>query len=224
MFNLDQAIADWRRQMLAAGIKTPVPLDELESHLREDLEQQMQSGKNATEAFAAAIQRIGQAHALQFEFAKTGRRKAAFQGQLLGFVGFIFVGFIVWLSAFTFFKLEFSPGELTLASAAVVMSLLVAGGWGRLVRFLPVLPNQRKRTVIGLACILLGFGCSTFFVQIILPHFERHLNGQIPAIGFWAVFPIAVFSGLGLGLMMSAQDREHWGMKKGAGRPATAGL
>jgi hypothetical protein len=24
MFNLDQAIADWRRQMLAAGIKTPI--------------------------------------------------------------------------------------------------------------------------------------------------------------------------------------------------------
>jgi hypothetical protein len=47
MFNLDQAIADWRRQMLAAGIKTPVPLEELEIHLREDVEQQMQSGLRA---------------------------------------------------------------------------------------------------------------------------------------------------------------------------------
>ena len=32
MFDLEQAIADWRRQMLAAGIKTPVPLEELKSH------------------------------------------------------------------------------------------------------------------------------------------------------------------------------------------------
>ena len=44
MFDLEKAIADWRRQMLAAGIKTPVPLEELESHLREEIEQQMKSG------------------------------------------------------------------------------------------------------------------------------------------------------------------------------------
>ncbi len=31
MFDLENAIADWRRQMLAAGIQTPVPLEELES-------------------------------------------------------------------------------------------------------------------------------------------------------------------------------------------------
>ena len=30
MFDLEQAIAGWRRQMQAAGIKTPVPLEELE--------------------------------------------------------------------------------------------------------------------------------------------------------------------------------------------------
>jgi|SRR5437867_1623996 len=32
---LEKAIAEWRRQMLAAGVKTPVPLDELGSHLRD---------------------------------------------------------------------------------------------------------------------------------------------------------------------------------------------
>jgi hypothetical protein len=42
MFNLEQSIAK-RRQMLAVGIKTPVPLDELESQLRDDVEQQVQS-------------------------------------------------------------------------------------------------------------------------------------------------------------------------------------
>ena len=39
MFDLEQAIAEWRKQMLAAGIKAPVPLDELESHLREEVEE-----------------------------------------------------------------------------------------------------------------------------------------------------------------------------------------
>ena len=70
MFKMEQEIAAWRRQMLAAGIKTPVPLDELESHLRDEVEQQVQSGLSAPEAFGAAIQRLGQASALQIEFKK----------------------------------------------------------------------------------------------------------------------------------------------------------
>ena len=44
MFNLEKEISEWRQQMLAAGVKSPVPLEELESHLREDIEQQVQSG------------------------------------------------------------------------------------------------------------------------------------------------------------------------------------
>jgi hypothetical protein len=47
MFNLEQSIADWRRQMLAAVVKTPVPPEELESHLRDDVEDQMRSGVSA---------------------------------------------------------------------------------------------------------------------------------------------------------------------------------
>ena len=38
MFSLEQAIIRWRRRMLAAGIKTPVPLEELESHLCDGVE------------------------------------------------------------------------------------------------------------------------------------------------------------------------------------------
>jgi len=37
MFDLDQAISEWRRQMAAGGIKLPDALDELESHLREEV-------------------------------------------------------------------------------------------------------------------------------------------------------------------------------------------
>jgi hypothetical protein len=70
MFNLDTAITEWRQQMLAAGIKTPVPLEELESHLRDDIEQQMQSGLNAQQAFETAVQRIGCANEIKSEFKK----------------------------------------------------------------------------------------------------------------------------------------------------------
>jgi hypothetical protein len=71
MFDLEESIADWRKQMLAAGIKTPVPLEELEIHLREDIEQQMKSGTDPQQAFEKSVQRIGHADELKSEFKKT---------------------------------------------------------------------------------------------------------------------------------------------------------
>jgi hypothetical protein len=73
MFDLEKAIAEWRRQMLAAGIKTPVPLEELESHLREEIEWQLRSGESEPMAFAAAVRQIGGSAALKPEFAKVGK-------------------------------------------------------------------------------------------------------------------------------------------------------
>lgn len=70
MFDLEQSIAEWRKQMLVAGIETPVPLEELEVHLCEDVEQRMRSGVSAKEAFDAAVQRIGPANVLTEEFKK----------------------------------------------------------------------------------------------------------------------------------------------------------
>jgi hypothetical protein len=75
MFNLEQSIADWRRQMIAAGIKTPVPLEELESHLRAEIEQQRKAGSNEQDAFNSAAQKIGPARALTKEFAKAAKTK-----------------------------------------------------------------------------------------------------------------------------------------------------
>src|SRR5271168_5258882 len=71
MFDLEQSITEWRKQMLAAGIKTPVPLEELEIHLREEIERQMQWDANEQSAFETAVSRIGQGIALKTEFIKT---------------------------------------------------------------------------------------------------------------------------------------------------------
>ena len=56
--------------MLAAGVKTPVPLEELESHLREEIERQMESGLDEQKAFEIAVRTIGQANTLKSEFGK----------------------------------------------------------------------------------------------------------------------------------------------------------
>ena len=56
--------------MLAAGIKTPVPLEELESHLREEIERRMKSGFDEAQAFEMAVRNIGQCGVLRNEFNK----------------------------------------------------------------------------------------------------------------------------------------------------------
>ena len=73
MFNLDKAIADWRRQMAAGGIKTPVPLEELESHLHDEIERQMESGLSEQKAFEISVRQIGQPKMLNSEFKKSER-------------------------------------------------------------------------------------------------------------------------------------------------------
>ncbi len=73
MFNLEQSIANWRQQMLAAGIKAPVPLEELENHLREEIERQTNLGLNAQSAFEISARQIGQPKALNNEFKKGER-------------------------------------------------------------------------------------------------------------------------------------------------------
>jgi len=70
MFDLEQAIADWRSQMLAAGIKTPVPLEELEIHLREEIERLEKSGVDERTAFENAVRQTGQPQSLKNEFNK----------------------------------------------------------------------------------------------------------------------------------------------------------
>ena len=72
MFDLEKSIAEWRRQMLAAGIQAPVPLEELESHLREEIGQQTAAGLDEQAAFNLAVRQTGQAEVLKTEFAKAG--------------------------------------------------------------------------------------------------------------------------------------------------------
>jgi hypothetical protein len=77
MFDLEQSIADWRRQMQSAGIKSPVPLDELELHLHDEIERQMKSGLKPQPAFEHALQIMGLPRAVRDEFNKLEETQSA---------------------------------------------------------------------------------------------------------------------------------------------------
>jgi hypothetical protein len=98
MFKLDTAITEWRQHMLSAGVKTPVPLEELESHLLEDVEQQLQFGVSAPRAFEIAVRKIGRPNTLRNEFKKNERMLMKRVIILLGILA-IFVGPAIILPA-----------------------------------------------------------------------------------------------------------------------------
>jgi hypothetical protein len=90
MFDLDLAIADWRRQMAHQGISDPDVLDELESHLRDVFEELVDRGLDPQEALEAAVRRIGQAELLTVEFKRAHGRIGALVRRLKRFaMGFL---------------------------------------------------------------------------------------------------------------------------------------
>lgn len=84
MFNLEQSISEWRRRMQAVGVENPDIVDELESHLREDVARRVQLGESEERAFEAAVLDVGQASLLKDEFAKLSRKKCAWLRKLQG--------------------------------------------------------------------------------------------------------------------------------------------
>jgi hypothetical protein len=70
MFDLEERIADWRKAMAAAlGDKADV-IDELESHLREELHRLALAGRPAAEAWDIAVERLGPPQRVAEEFGK----------------------------------------------------------------------------------------------------------------------------------------------------------
>ncbi len=131
MFDLEQSIADWRRQMLAAGIKTPVPLEELESHLQEDIAKLLKAGKSEAEAFKIAVSRVGNPGTVATEFRKSDG--AAATPLIIGWL--VWAGACALLLAALFEKL-FS-GKLSLLLVTHIFTLtagygaaFLAGGFG----------------------------------------------------------------------------------------------
>lgn len=72
MFDLEKSIRNWRQEMLSAGIGDPGALDELESHLRDEVQKQIRSGCSETSAFESAVRQLGGCAELKSEFAKAG--------------------------------------------------------------------------------------------------------------------------------------------------------
>jgi len=183
MLNLNEAIADWRRQMAAGGITSPNVLDELESHLRADVEQQVRSGLTVHQAFEVAAQRMGSASLLKAEFMKVGGLKEARQGKVIGIACCAFAGlFSLLLTPRLLTIHELSMAERMLGLAAVALTVLSMVSWRFSHKYFPAIRSRRVRMAAGVACGLTGAAWILVFgnllADVIVPHV---LGGAAPA-------------------------------------------
>ena len=216
-FNLEQAIADWRQQMLVAGISAPAPLEELEIHLREDIAQQMQSGLSAQPAFGIAVEKIGPTSELNREFKKIGAPMKI--TKIIKLAGVICVAIALFCQLFTcspiVFAFLFAHGLkvslmtrlLPFAAWAITVATTVLS-WKYNHKLLPVIRNQSFRRAVGIVCYV---GC-LLWIRFVLFHLptgaaENFSLGNFLLVTFllgseWTV--MAILGGVGHGLEKSA--------------------
>jgi hypothetical protein len=213
MFDLEQSVAKWRQQMLAAGIKSPVPLEELESHLREEFERQKQSGLRAQQAFEIAVGKIGQAPELKREFKKVSApmeiqriiKLAGISCVVVALFVQLCICFPAWCHIMHDQRLSLTTRVLIWPVWAMTLAITVLS-WKYNHKLLPVIRNQRLRRAVGMACFA---GC-LLWIRLVLFHlpigaFKNEGFGQggilllVLIFGLeWTV--IAILGGVGHGL------------------------
>jgi len=155
MFKLEQSIAEWREKMRAAGIEAPVPLEELELHLRDEIDRRMRTGLTASRAFVTAAKEIGRASELNREF-KTANSPVEMP-QVIRLAGVVCVAVVLVCPLFLFLPFLLDPGlsVATRTPAVPMLAVIFAAiilAWKYNGNFFPEIRNQSLRRVVGVVC------------------------------------------------------------------------
>jgi hypothetical protein len=217
MRNLNAKIAEWRSRMAAGGIKFPAVLDELESHLREEIERQVRLGIKEGEAFEIAARKIGDSDLLKAEFAKVAGSKEARAGKVLG-IACCLAALPLSVFAIPNFLMihELPAGERALSVLAILLTFLSIASWRFSHKFLPVIHNRTVRLAAAVACGLAGLAWLSVFgallPTVIVPHLFTGSIGEdfrpVFAMGtamLWAMALTAVLGAIAYGLEGAAR-------------------
>ena len=186
MFNLETAISQWRDRLVVTGLKSRETLDELESHLRDDIEDIVRSGKTLENAFELAVVQIGQSAALAEEFSKLRPERRRRPKYLMGF-SLISAVLILWTTTWILVETgihTFADG-LVCAAIYLVATYLVALPF--CYHRLPSLQNPAIQKAIALVSLLTG-------VWVVLANLSAigrvhiHLPETVVML-FWSILP-----------------------------------
>jgi hypothetical protein len=189
MFNLEQAISEWRQKMSSAGVRSPVPLDELENHLRDEIDIREQTGANPQDAFESAVQQFGDAAFIKGEFAKTSIGNRLIQHRYLRLTCFIFAPVLLLLDIHTLLGAEIDSTQracgLALISAIALYLAALPAIYQRMRRnknrLLPLAIQTSYWLLMLWPCWALGYAFGIVKVQL----------GVVPDTVLWAAFAAA---------------------------------
>jgi len=199
--------------MLTAGIKTPALLDELESHLREEIERQMKSESNEQQAYEIAVKKIGRAPELRREFKKANTPMA--MQEIIKLAGGICVAVALFCPLFMFLPFlsdhRVSSMAKMLGSAVYAMTVAtIVLSWRYNHKFLPAIRDQPLRRAVGLVC----YGACLLWMRFGVFHFSP--GGSHPRSIFLALFIfglewtlVAILGGVGHGLEKAAPKNKE---------------
>jgi hypothetical protein len=200
MFNVEDAIADWRRQMVQEGIERPEILDELESHLRSEIEWHLAAGWNPQCAFETAVEQIGDARTIKDEFERAGDCQPPELQKLLWVACIGFAALVSLVSSYVFLTSELAWAKTVLGFVAVSWTVCYLGSLPYMCGFLLRIRNQVLREA---ARIILVLACPVWTLLLIMPIQSLAVLNFMYALA--AIIPPTIlaisWSKLGLGRM-----------------------
>jgi hypothetical protein len=209
MFDLDSAVKEWRRRMTAGGIKSSATLDELECHLREDVERRMGLAQPIQPAFESAVQQIGKPETLGREFAEASKT-SLFRGWnwlLAGCFAFPLLCLsrraLVTTKLFGFWYWDWTVQERVLGCVAIALFVLAVCSWAFSHRLLPVIADRRKRMATLLVCSAAGPLWFAFVPDLVLP--PHPATGRFLVTMLWLLVPCVILPGVIYGLEQAAR-------------------
>ena len=175
MFDLESSLSEWRRQMRSAGLNAGRGLDELESHLREEISALKSAGTAEAEAFEQAVAHLGSPQSVCTEFNKLR----------VGHIWAVKIGSGVWLAAILavagWLVRRLMVGRLDLVLGAHVLSITAGYGgamllgafgmlyvvWGRSGRLSPARRQSLIRAVHRFLPVAAGLVITGLFLGML---------------------------------------------------------
>ncbi|MEM1095984.1 MAG: hypothetical protein AAGJ10_15405 [Bacteroidota bacterium] len=201
MFDLNTAVAAWRRDLDRTTKLPRTALDELEDHLLGDIDIQMEYGVAPERAYLEAIERLGHPKALQREFEKNSQgRRWLFAGGRLGLIGYIvhniaFATHHFWFGLLELFgskpKVELSDNALVAAGQALSMVFdNIALGMMAAGEVLLMLPIAILGLILTLKRRQKGWSVTFILTLLAMPLMLTNLGEGVYSL--WSLFVLAV--------------------------------
>lgn len=191
MFDLNQAIKDWRLIFKQSEQFLDAEIDELENHLMDEISALKSKELNDEEAFMVANHRLGTLHTLKAEYQKVHPNRLwqkRFLWMLMGFVFFILLKSTVDLTAKTVVLLtSFFTVNLTLLYyieifTAGICLIVICGGILKL-----LMSSTSIERMIPKRLNIIHYLLIAFFVSIgqVIPQFITRWMGSIHHASYW---------------------------------------